>query len=80
MTKQREKIASLHDLVRDRVQRSLDTKQKLLFDASFRDLTVKVALCGLLIRFVPEETSFSLETEEAPPMLSIWRPSLPDSI
>lgn len=44
MTKQKENIASLQDLVRDRIQRSLDAKQKLLVDASFRNLTVKVAL------------------------------------
>lgn len=55
MTKQKENIrvaglngrltpASLHDLVRDRVQRSLDAKQKLLVDTNFPDLAVKVAL------------------------------------
>lgn len=44
MTKQKMSNASLHDLVRDRIQRSLDAKQKLLLDTSFPDLTVKVAL------------------------------------
>ena len=34
----------MHDLVRDRIQRSLDAKQKLLLDASFQNLTVQVAL------------------------------------
>jgi D-sedoheptulose 7-phosphate isomerase len=42
--KQQENIAFLHDLVRDRVQHSLDVKQKLLLDSSFQDLTVQVAL------------------------------------
>lgn len=44
MTKQRENITFLRDLVRDRIQRSLDAKQKLLLDVGFLDLTVKVAL------------------------------------
>jgi D-sedoheptulose 7-phosphate isomerase len=42
--KQKETIVSLHDLVRERIQRSLDVKQKLLLDVGFRDLIVKVAL------------------------------------
>lgn len=37
-------VAFLHDLVRDRIRRSLDAKQKLLLDASFQNLTVQVAL------------------------------------
>ena len=39
-----ENVAFLHDLVRDRIRRSLDAKQKLLLDASFQNLTVQVAL------------------------------------
>lgn len=42
--RQRGNVAFLHDLVRDRIQRSLDAKQKLLLDASFQNLTVQVAL------------------------------------
>lgn len=37
-------VAFLHDLVRDRIRRSLDAKQKLLLDAGFQNLTVQVAL------------------------------------
>src|SRR5215472_11628199 len=37
-------VAFLHDLVRNRIRRSLDAKQKLLLDASFQNLTVQVAL------------------------------------
>jgi D-sedoheptulose 7-phosphate isomerase len=44
MTKQKEDIASLHDLVRDRIQRSLHAKQKLLLDARFHDQIARVAL------------------------------------
>ena len=42
--KPKENIASLHDLVRDRIERSLDAKQKLLLDASFHDQIARVAL------------------------------------
>lgn len=42
MTKQ--DTASLQDLVRDRIQRSLDAKQRLLLDRSLQDLIVQVAL------------------------------------
>jgi D-sedoheptulose 7-phosphate isomerase len=42
--KRQENIAFLQDLVRDRIQRSLDAKQKLLFDPTFQDLSVQVAL------------------------------------
>lgn len=42
--KQQENIASLQDLVGNRIQRSLDVKKELLLDASFRDLIVNVAL------------------------------------
>lgn len=44
MTKQKQDIAQLQDLVRDRIQHSLDVKQELLLDAGLRDLIVKVAL------------------------------------
>lgn len=44
MTKQKEDIASLQDLVRDIIQRSLDAKQKLLHDARFQDQIARVAL------------------------------------
>lgn len=44
MTKQKEDIAQLQDLVKDRIQRSLDVKQELLLDEGLRDLIVKVAL------------------------------------
>jgi len=37
-------VAFLHHLVRDRIRRSLDAKQKLLLDVSFHNLTVHVAL------------------------------------
>jgi len=43
MTGQKENIAALHDLVRDRIQRSLGAKQKLLLDDNLHDLTVRVA-------------------------------------
>lgn len=39
-----ENIASLHDLVRDRIQHSVDTKKRLLEDRTFQDLIVQVAL------------------------------------
>lgn len=44
MTKQKEDVARLHDLVCDRIQRSLDVKKELLLDAGFRDLLVRGAL------------------------------------
>lgn len=44
MTKQKEDIAQLQDLVKDRIQRSLDVKQELLLDEGLRDLIVNVAL------------------------------------
>jgi len=44
MTRQKENIAALHDLVRGRIQRSLDTKQRLLLDEKFHALTVGAAL------------------------------------
>lgn len=44
MTFQKESIASLHDLVRDRIQRSLDTGQKLLLDTNFHNQVARVAL------------------------------------
>lgn len=37
-------MPSLQDLVKDRIQRSLDVKQELLLDEGLRDLIVKVAL------------------------------------
>ena len=39
-----EQVALLQELVRDRIQRSLDAKQKLLLDANSQNLTVQVAL------------------------------------
>ena len=42
--KQKETIASLHDLVRDRIQSSLEAKQKLLSELSLHDLIAQVAL------------------------------------
>lgn len=42
--KRQENIAFLHNLVRDRIQCSLDAKQKLLLDDSFHALIVQVAL------------------------------------
>lgn len=42
--KPKENIASLHDFVRDRIERSRDAKQKLLLDVSFHDQIVRVAL------------------------------------
>lgn len=42
--KQQENIVFLQDLVRDRIQRSLDAKQKLLVDSGFHDLCVRAAL------------------------------------
>ena len=42
--KKQENIGILHDLVRDRIQRSLDAKQKLLDDCSLQDLILRVAL------------------------------------
>ena len=44
MTKQKEDITHLQELVGDRIQRSLDVKKELLLDASLRSLIVKVAL------------------------------------
>lgn len=44
MTKQKEDITRLQELVGDRIQRSLDVKKELLLDASLRSLIVKVAL------------------------------------
>lgn len=44
MTKQKEDITHLHELVGDRIQRSLDVKKELLLDASLRSSIVKVAL------------------------------------
>lgn len=44
MTKQKQEMASLQDLVRDRIQRSLDAKQRLLLDRHLQDLIVQVAL------------------------------------
>src|SRR4029077_4361920 len=37
------KIGNLHDLVRDRVQRSLDVKKKLLLDPTFCELVANAA-------------------------------------
>lgn len=42
--KKQEDIASPLDLVRDRIQRSLDAKRRLLLDHSFLELTAQVAL------------------------------------
>lgn len=42
--KQQENVRFLQDLVRDRIQRSLDAKQKLLVDSGFHDLSVRAAL------------------------------------
>ncbi len=42
--KQKENIAFLHDLVRDRIQRSLDAKHKLLLDDRFHSQAVQVAM------------------------------------
>jgi len=36
--------ASLRDLVRDRIQRSIDTKTRLLLDANFQNLVAQVAM------------------------------------
>ena len=44
MTKQRENIASLHTLVRESIQRSLEAKQRLLLDPSLHDRIAQVAL------------------------------------
>lgn len=44
MTKQKEDISHLQELVGDRIQRSLDVKKELLLDARLRTLIVKVAL------------------------------------
>lgn len=44
MTKQKEDIAHLQELVGDRIQRSLDVKKELLLDAGLRSLIVKAAL------------------------------------
>jgi D-sedoheptulose 7-phosphate isomerase len=44
MTKQKKNIASLHALVRDRIKRSLEAKQRLLLDARFHDRIARVAL------------------------------------
>lgn len=44
MTQQRQDLAFLEDLVRDRIQRSLDAKQRLLLDRRLQDLIVQVAL------------------------------------
>lgn len=44
MTKQKEDITHLQELVGDRIQRSLDVKKELLLDASLRSSIVKVAL------------------------------------
>src|SRR5215469_573452 len=44
MTNKKQEIASLPDLVRDRIQRSLDTKQRLLLDCRLQDLIVQVAV------------------------------------
>jgi D-sedoheptulose 7-phosphate isomerase len=42
--KTQENIKFLHDLVRDRIQRSIDVKQALLLDSNFQDAVVKVAM------------------------------------
>lgn len=44
MTRQKENIAALHDVVRDRIQRGLDAKQKLLLEDKLHRLIVQVAL------------------------------------
>lgn len=44
MTRQKEDTAQLQDLVRDRIQRSLQVKQELLLDDRFRDLIVTLSL------------------------------------
>lgn len=44
MTKQKENIASLHALVRDSIEGSLEVKRRMLLDASFHDRIARVAL------------------------------------
>ena len=44
MTKQKENMASLQALVRDRIERSLETKRRMLLDPSFHDRIARVAL------------------------------------
>src|SRR5580692_3553750 len=42
--KTQENVANLTDLVRDRIQRSIEVKQALLLDANFRELVAQAAM------------------------------------
>ena len=44
MTKQKENLASLHALVRDSIEGSLEAKRRMLLDPSFHDRIAHVAL------------------------------------